>query len=144
MMVKFVAIVQNSENKNIVTLRTANNEHSIIVSPKQSGFGSSMNGGEALLLALATCYCNDVYREAAKHNIKVKRVIVEVDGEHDGVEGHVMENISYHATIDADASQDVLKQLLQSTDRVAEIQNTLRQGMSVILSRMTINGETLE
>jgi uncharacterized OsmC-like protein len=29
-----------------------------------------------LFLALASCYCNDIYREAAKRNIKVERVEV--------------------------------------------------------------------
>jgi uncharacterized OsmC-like protein len=33
-----------------------------------------------LFLALATCYCNDIYREAAKRNIKVDSVEVEVEG----------------------------------------------------------------
>jgi hypothetical protein len=33
------------------------------------GGGSSANGGELLCLALATCYCNDVYREAKKRGI---------------------------------------------------------------------------
>ncbi|HXD78813.1 MAG TPA: hypothetical protein VN616_13440 [Puia sp.] len=32
---------------------------------KSTGFGSGINGGELLLLSLATCRCNDIYREAA-------------------------------------------------------------------------------
>ena len=142
-MVKFVATVENSENQNAVTLQTANNQHSIVIPSKSSGFGSSMNGGEALLLALAICYCNDVYREAAKHDIIVKQVEVQVDGEHDGTEGQVMENLSYHVSIDADAPQDVLEQMLRKTDTLAEIQNTLRQGTPVVLGKLTINGKSI-
>lgn len=44
-----------------------------------------MNGGEFLMLALATCYCNDPYREAARLNIVVENVDVEANGEFPGV-----------------------------------------------------------
>ena len=33
---------------------------------KSPGRGSAVNGGEFLVLALATCYCNDLYREAER------------------------------------------------------------------------------
>ena len=60
------AKVQNSEGQHQVMLRTNDNLHSLAIPPKPAGFGSSTNGGELLFLALATCYCNDIYREAAK------------------------------------------------------------------------------
>ncbi len=50
-------------------------------SSKENGYGSSASGGELLFLALATCYCNDIYREAAKKNIKVESVEVDVEGD---------------------------------------------------------------
>lgn len=103
-----------------------------------------MNGGEALLLALAICYCNDVYREAAKHDIVVKQVEVQVDGEHNGTEGQVMESLSYHVSIDADAPQDVIEQMLRKTDTLAEIHNTLRQGTPVVLGKLNINGKSID
>jgi organic hydroperoxide reductase OsmC/OhrA len=40
--------------------------------------GSSINGGELLFAALATCFCNDLYREAAQRGINVQDVDVEV------------------------------------------------------------------
>jgi uncharacterized OsmC-like protein len=78
---KISAQVQNSQGKHEVTLKTNENEHSITIPPKDSGFGSSANGGELLFLALATCYSNDIYREGAKKWIKVERVEVEVTGD---------------------------------------------------------------
>lgn len=132
-MTKFSAKVQNSANQHQVTLRTGDAEHSIVIPPKSTGFGSSMNGGEALLLALATCYCNDIYREAKKLGITVRQVIVEAEADQDGEAGHIMENIVYHVTVDADAPQEEIEKLIRLTDTLAEIQNTLRQGVTVRL-----------
>ena len=78
---KISARVENRLNNHQVTLTTNGQSQSLQVSPKATGFGSSANGGELLFLALATCYCNDVYREAAKRGIQVERVEVEVDGD---------------------------------------------------------------
>lgn len=136
-MTKFTAKIQNAENQHHVTLKTGDNEHSIVVPPKSGGFGSSMNGGEALLLALATCYCNDIYREAKTLGITVRQVSVEASADQDGQAGHIMENIVYHVTVDADASQEQIENLIKHTDTVAEIQNTLRQGVTVKLGNMT-------
>jgi OsmC-like protein len=49
--------------------------------PSRDGYGSGTNGGELLFLVLATCYSNDVYREARKRGIQVESVEVEVTGE---------------------------------------------------------------
>jgi organic hydroperoxide reductase OsmC/OhrA len=65
------ASVRNGPGKHDVTLRTNDSAHSIVIPPKSTGFGSSANGGELLYLALATCYCNDIYHEAAKREMKV-------------------------------------------------------------------------
>ena len=75
---KISARVQNSKGRHEVNLRTGDNSQSVTIPPKESGFGSSANGGELLFLALATCYCNDIYREAGKRGMKVERVEVNV------------------------------------------------------------------
>ncbi len=67
---KIQARIQNGAGSHRVTLKTGDHVHSIDIPPKPSGFGSSANGGELLFLALATCYCNDIYREATKKGIK--------------------------------------------------------------------------
>jgi organic hydroperoxide reductase OsmC/OhrA len=78
---KISASVKNSEGDHQVVLKTDANSHSIKIPAKPSGFGSRANGGELLFLALATCYCNDIYREASKRNLRIERVEVEVEGD---------------------------------------------------------------
>jgi organic hydroperoxide reductase OsmC/OhrA len=83
---KVSARVQSSRGQHHVSLATNDQVHSIHIAPTAAGFGSSANGGELLFLALATCYCNDIYREAAKRGVSVERVEVDVAGEF-GAEG---------------------------------------------------------
>jgi organic hydroperoxide reductase OsmC/OhrA len=130
---KISATVQNSAGQHHVTLRTNDNMHSLSIPPKATGFGSSANGGELLFLALATCYCNDLYREAAKRGLTVESVEVEVTGEF-GAEGEPARNVSYRAKVTAQASEAEIRELINHTDRMAEIQNTLRVETPVILS----------
>ena len=119
------ARVENGEGKHHVTLTTDNRVRSIHIPPKPTGYGSSANGAELLCLALATCYCNDIYREAAKRGIKVKQVEVEVEGDF-AAEGEAAKNVTYRAKVVARASEEAIRELMHHTDRVAEIQNTLR------------------
>ena len=135
---KISARVENSKDQHDVTLTTSENSHSIVIPPKSSGLGSSANGGELLFLALATCYCNDIYREAAKRNIKVERVEVQVDGDFGG-EGDPATDVTYHAKVFAAASEEEIREMMKFTDTVAEIQNTLRNGTIVVLSNIERN-----
>lgn len=130
---KISARVDNSEGQHRVTLTTDNNSHSIAIPPKSSGFGSSANGGELLFLALATCYCNDIYREAARRNIRVERVEVEVHGDF-GEAGEPARNVTYKTRVHAKGTEEEIRALMEYTDTVAEIQNTLRFGADVKLS----------
>ena len=130
---KISARVENSAGQHHVTLTTNEHAHSISIPPKSTGLGSSANGGELLFLALATCYCNDIYREAAKRNIKVERVEVEVSGDF-GAEGEPAKNVTYRANVHANGTEDEIRALMEHTDKVAEIQNTLRAGTPVIIS----------
>jgi len=134
MATRMSAEVKNSQGSHQVTLKTGNNTHSIVIPPNSSGLGSSANGGELLFLALATCYCNDIYREAAKRNITVKSVRVEVSGDFGRVPGNVAENVSYKAVVEADASEEEIRELMRHTDTVAEIQNCLRQPIAITLA----------
>ena len=135
---KISARVDNSEGKHHVTLTTNDNSHSISIHPKSSGFGA--NGGELLFLALATCYCNDIYREAAKRNIQVEKVEVEVSGDF-GAEGEGASNVTYKAKVHAKGTEEEIRALMEHTDTVAEIQNTLRAGTDVKLSGVEIVSE---
>jgi uncharacterized OsmC-like protein len=122
---KISARVQNEAGQHHVTVKTNDQAHPISVAPKSSGYGSSVNGGELLFLALATCYCNDIYREAGKRGIAVERVEVDVEGDF-GAEGEQAKNVTYRAKVTAKASEEQIRALMEHTDKVAEIQNTLR------------------
>ncbi len=134
---KITAHVDNSEGQHHVVLTTNDNPHAITIPPKDTGFGSSANGGELLFLALATCYCNDIYREAAKRNLKIDSVEVEVTGEF-GAEGEPAQEITYRPQIHAKGSEEELRALMEHTDTVAEIQNTLRVGRPVTLTTVEV------
>ncbi|HEY0702050.1 MAG TPA: OsmC family protein [Candidatus Acidoferrales bacterium] len=131
---KISARIDNKKGAHAISLRSGENEHSLMVAPKAEGFGSSVNGGEMLFLALATCYCNDIYREAKKRGMAVERVEVEVSGEFGG-EGEAARNISYRAVVAASAPRAEILELMRHTDSVAEIQNTLRKGLPVVLAQ---------
>ena len=134
---KTSAKVENSKDNHQVSLQTNDNVHSIVIPPRSTGYGSSANGGELLFLALATCYCNDIYREAAKRNIQVERIEVEVDGDF-GAEGEPAKNVTYRAKVTAQADENEIREMMKFTDTVAEIQNTLRIETPVVLSQVEV------
>lgn len=126
------AAVDSGFNRHRVSLTTAGNSRALEVTPRSSGLGSSVNGGEFLCLALATCYCNDIYREAAKRSIKVLGVEVQANSEF-GAEGEPARRLGYRAVVRASAAESDIRELIVHTDRVSEIQNTLRLGIPVVL-----------
>ena len=134
---KISARVQNSFGQQIITLATNENSHTIDIPPKPTGYGSSANGGELLFLALATCYSNDIYREATRRGIAVTGVEIEVRGDF-GAEGEPARNVTYRARITGKATAAALEDLARHTDTVAEIQNTLRAGATVNLSEVEV------
>jgi uncharacterized OsmC-like protein len=122
---RFGARVDNSKGHHEAIVRSGDRRSTITIAPKPSGLGSSASGAELLFLALATCYCNDIYREAAKRGIPVDRVEVEVDGEF-VAEGAPASDVKYRARVTSRANPRDLEELMLATDKVAEIQNTLR------------------
>ncbi|SDL65139.1 Uncharacterized OsmC-related protein [Catalinimonas alkaloidigena] len=127
---KISANVENSAYAHSVVVRTNEKVQAIPIPGKATGYGSAVNGGELLMLALATCFCNDLYREAQKRGITLTHVAVEASGEF-VQEGAAGTNLVYKARIEGDASREELDVLLKHTDQVAEIQNTLRAGVRV-------------
>lgn len=126
------AVVTSSRTGHRVSVRTDSTVRSLDIAAKQAGRGSSVNGGELLMLALATCYCNDLYREALRLGIPIEAVEVEATAEFPGV-GLAATGIRYLAKIDSPAPEADILQLLRETDAVAEVHNTLRSGVPVQL-----------
>ena len=126
------ATIKNSLLQNDTTVATEGNRKGIAIPSKHNGQGSSVNGGELLFLSLATCFCNDIYREAVRRSINIKSIEVTVTGEF-GMEGEPASNISYKADIQSDTPKNEIIELINHVDTVAEIHNTLRKGVKVSL-----------
>jgi uncharacterized OsmC-like protein len=126
------ALVRNARSSHDVNVTTADSTKAVNIPPRQGGFGSSVNGGEFLMLALATCYCNDLYREAARLGIGIESCEVEASADFEGV-GLAAKNVRYRARVASGASAEAVSRLLRETDAVAEVHNTLRAGAAVQL-----------
>lgn len=126
------AIVRNAGTDHVVAVRTGSDERALSLPAKASGGGSGVNGGELLMLALATCYCNDLYREAARLGIALDAVEVEATAVFPGI-GLAASDIRYRARVSSPAGAEAIAALLRQTDAVAEVHNTVRTGVPVVL-----------
>lgn len=130
---KISATVTSQLNQLETLVQTNDSAKQIPIPPKNTDYGSSINGGELLLLSIATCFCNDLYRESRKRNITITSVEVMATGEF-GADGEPGTNFQYKANVTSDATPEEIRQLIEHTDKVAEIHNTLRKGISVNLA----------
>jgi organic hydroperoxide reductase OsmC/OhrA len=131
------ATVENERGRHAVVLSTNGKSQPLAVASRDSGFGSAANGGELLCLALATCYCNDVYREAQQRSIDVVRVKVDAEAQF-GAPGEPASRIAYRVHVAARAPEHDIEELILHTDTVAEVHNTLRRGMAVVLEAFDV------
>ena len=129
---KVSASIDNMINDHQVTVVTNNARKEITIAPKPDGFGSSINGAELLLLSIATCFCNDIYREANKRKISIQGVKVTATGEF-GADGEPGTNFQYKAEVKSTASDIEITALIAHVNTIAEIHNTLRKGIDVTL-----------
>ena len=130
-----VARIRNSKGEHHLDVSMGQHAAAIEIAPKPGGLGSSVSGGEMLMAALATCYCNDVYREAKKMGVAVTSVEVECHAEFPS-EGAAAAGVSYSARIQAEASEAQIRELAARTDRMAEIHNSLRESIAVRLEKV--------
>ena len=129
------AIIKNDCRVNDITVSTDDSERKIYIPGKENGGGSSMNGGELLFLALATCFCNDLYREAGRRKIILSSVRIRVSGEF-GNEGESASDIVYEVKAHSSASdQSEVNDLICYVDTIAEIHNTIRKGVKISLKQ---------
>lgn len=135
------AHVSSNPSSHDTTVSTDGKSRPLAIPPKPDGRGSAVNGGELLMLALATCYCNDIYREAARLNVQIDAVEVEATADFDGI-GLAASNISYRARVASPADTAQIARLLQETDAVAEIHNTVRSGVPVRMVPWQVSSES--
>lgn len=126
------ATVRSAQATHEVVVRTGAVAQGLAIRPKATGCGSAVNGGEFLMLALATCFCNDLYREAERLRIPINSVEVEASAEFPGI-GLAATNIRYRARVSSSAPASAVADLLRQTDAVAEVHNTIRTGLPVAL-----------
>jgi organic hydroperoxide reductase OsmC/OhrA len=105
------------------------------------GGGLGFNGGQLLNLAVAACISNDLFREAARDGIAVRRVRVSARSDYAG-DPAVSGPILYDVEVDGDAPTERLAELLRGVDQIAEIPNSLRRGTDVRLVNVRINGSS--
>lgn len=126
------ARVMNAGGSHEASVSTDASTRALQVPAKAGGNGSAINGGEFLMLALATCYCNDLHREAQRMGIALTRVEVEATAEFAGI-GLAARDIRYRANVESSAPPERIAQLIRETDAVAEVHNTIRTGVPVAL-----------
>lgn len=126
------ASIDNSSAAHLVAVASDGSRQRLDIPAKAGAPGSGVNGGEFLMLALATCYCNDLYREARRLGIALDGVQVEASADFPGV-GLCATNVRYRASVRSGAAPAQIARLLADTDAVAEVHNTLRAGCTVTL-----------
>ena len=124
------AYIRSGSNFHELVVSTDGTSRPLVISAKPSGRGSAVNGGELLMAALATCYCNDLYREASRLDVPIAGCEVRVQGHFNGV-GLAAQSVTYSAIVESSAPAVQVEALLSETDRLAEVHNTLRNGCAV-------------
>lgn len=103
------------------------------------GRGLGFSGGQLLYAAIAGCYSNDLYREAAALGIDVTRVAITVDGDFPK-RGEPSTPITVDLEVEGNAPEDRLRELVELVDRIAEIPNSIRGTTPVTLGQVQVRG----
>jgi uncharacterized OsmC-like protein len=95
------------------------------------------SGGHMLHLAVAMCVYNDVLREARSRGIRLERLAVTATGDFAG-DPLRSTGITYVIDIAGDAPDEALRALVEFVERIAEVPDMLRHGMSVSLTEARV------
>ena len=133
---RITARIDGAAGEHRVEVSTDGREQRLAIPAKATGPGSAVNGGELLCLAVATCTCNDVFREAARRGVAVERVAVDVEADLGGP-GEPARSIRYRVRL-AGADAAALGDLARHVDAIAEVHGTLRRGVSVALAAVDV------
>jgi putative redox protein len=94
------------------------------------GGGLGFNGGQLLYLAIAACWSNDLYREAATMGIELDGVEITVDGDFPA-RGSGSTPITVDVVVRSAASVDQVRALIAEVERVAEIPRAIRDATPI-------------
>lgn len=132
------AHVRNGGDEHLAEVATGDGPaRAVAIPPREDRPGPGISGGELLLLALATCYGNDVYREAAKRDLPIDAVEVTAEADFPAP-GSPASAVRYSARVTSPAPESEVRALLLYTDTVAEIQATLRVSIPVEVGNLEV------
>lgn len=103
------------------------------------GRGLGFNGGQLLYAAIAACFSNDLYREAATLGIQLTKVALTVDGDFPA-RGMPSTPITVALEVEGDAPESELGALVDLVDRIAEIPNSIRSTTPVTIASRRLVG----
>jgi organic hydroperoxide reductase OsmC/OhrA len=106
---------------------------------EMGGGGLGFNGGQLLNLAIAACISNDLFREAARLGVPLRRVRITAHSDYGG-SPVVSGPIDYEVEVDGDGPPERLAELVALVDRIGEIPNSVRGGTEVRLAHVKVNG----
>jgi putative redox protein len=96
------------------------------------GGGKGFNGGQLLNLSVAACISNDLFREAARSGLSLRRVRVRARSDYVG-DPAISTPIEYDVEVEGDGPEAELRELVERVDAIAEIPNSIRNGTEVRL-----------
>jgi len=134
---KYSASLHNVDGRLDVLMKVGDKANTLNIEPRSNGRGSSISGGEVLFLAIATCYCNDIYREGIKLGITVDNIEVDVDGDFMAA-GEPALNVTCRIRVAAQAKEEEIRKLIEHTDSIAEIPMSLRNGTPISLTEIVV------
>ena len=94
------------------------------------GGGLGFNGGQLLYMAIAACWSNDLYREAATMGIELDGVEITVDGDFPA-RGSGSTPIAVDVVVRSSASEERIGELIAEVERVAEIPRAIRDATPI-------------
>jgi uncharacterized OsmC-like protein len=91
------------------------------------GGGLGFSGGQLLYMAIAACWSNDLYREAATMGIELHGVEITVDGDFPA-RGEGSTPITVDVVVRSPAPEERVRELVAEVERVAEIPRAISEG----------------
>jgi len=132
------ATVHHEPGHHEVTVRTEDRTTTLDLPAREGGPGSAVSGGELLAAALATCFLNDLHREAERRGMSIGAVSVVVESEY-GDPGEPASNLVYAVHVRSAEEAGLVADLVRETDLLAEVHGTLRAGRGVELGSVQIS-----
>jgi putative redox protein len=94
------------------------------------GGGLGFSGGQLMYMAIAACWSNDLYREAATMGIELDGVEITVDGDFPA-RGEGSTPITVDVVVRSSALEEHVRELIAEVERIAEIPRAIRDGAPI-------------